>query len=103
MMSKIKTIALVAIAVAAVGLWTGCGQQSAAPAGSSLQAVESSVLSQVGYDAAAQELTVVFRDGGETYVYKGVSQDLYEGLVSADSIGGFYYANIRDKYTFDRR
>ncbi len=101
---KIRMIGLpviAAIAVTAVLAVTGCEQaQEIGEPG--LQTVDSSTFSHVGYDPASQELTVVFREGGETYVYKNVGADVYEGLMAAESIGAFYHQNIRDQFEFDR-
>lgn len=92
--------------VAAMTLWmVGCGDGapespvSQAPiADTGLVPVDSSAFSQVGYDAAAQELTVVFRDTGSTYVYSGIPTDVGQAFMNADSLGGYYHANIRDQY-----
>jgi len=58
--------------------------------------VQSSNLAAVGYDAEARELTIEFVSG-ETYVYEDIDPALYEGLMSAGSLGSFFYANIRDR------
>jgi len=101
---KVRTIGLPALALIAVTVSlvvSGCAQQEAShPA---LHEVESTTFSHVGYDPAARQLTVVFRDGGETYVYKGIAPDVYQGLLAADSIGQYYHANIRDKFEHDRK
>ncbi len=89
------------LAVAATLVVSGCGQPEVAQP--TLQEVESTTFSHVGYDPASQELTMVFREGGETYVYKGISADVYQGLVSAESVGAYYHANIRDQFEYDRK
>lgn len=99
---KIRMIGLPVIAVVAVAVLmvAGCGQQESAQP--MLDEVESTTFSHVGYDPAAQELTVVFRDGGETYVYQGITADIYQGLLSAESYGTYYHENIRDKFEYEK-
>lgn len=63
--------------------------------------VQSSVLEQVTYDPAAHTLRATFRDSGRTYIYRGVPQDVYDGLIFADSIGTFFNAHIRDRFDFE--
>jgi len=53
-----------------------------------LVTVESSMIHAVGYDAAAQELEVVF-NSGKTYRYTGVPQTVYADLLAADSKGQY--------------
>lgn len=91
------------VAAVSIGL-VGCNESStdapevAAPMVEGLTAVDSSAFSQVGYNADAQELTVVFRDTGSVYVYSGISPDVGQSFLNASSLGGFYHANIRDQY-----
>lgn len=94
-------IALPLMAGLTMGL-LGCGDSpepaAQAPiADTGLVAVDSSAFSQVGYNAVAEELTLVFSDGN-VYVYSGISADLAAEFMSADSLGGFYHANIRDQF-----
>jgi hypothetical protein len=56
--------------------------------------VQSSNLAAVGYDAASQELTIEFQNG-QTYIYDGVDEATYRALMSAPSLGSFFYRNIR--------
>lgn len=64
--------------------------------------VDSSIFTSVGYNAEAQELTVVFRDSGDVYVYQNVPQDTFDALMAADSLGSFFHANIREAFEFER-
>ena len=59
--------------------------------------VESSMIHAVGYDPTTQELEVVF-NSGKTYVYTGVPQKVYDGLMSAESKGQYMRAFIIDVY-----
>jgi hypothetical protein len=52
----------------------------------------------VGYDAESQTLEIEFNKGG-LYQYSGVSSSEHEELMAANSIGKFFIAHIRDKYS----
>jgi hypothetical protein len=62
-----------------------------------LVTVESSMINAVGYDAAAQELVVVF-NSGKTYRYTGVPQTVYADLLAADSKGQYMRACVIGVY-----
>lgn len=59
--------------------------------------VESSMISAVGYDAASEELEVVF-NSGKTYRYTGVPQEVYDGLLAAESKGQYMRASVIGVY-----
>jgi hypothetical protein len=63
--------------------------------------VQSSALEQLSYDSHANTLRATFRDSGRTYLYRGVPQEIYDGLIFADSIGAYFNAHIRDAYDFE--
>ena len=63
--------------------------------------VQSTALEQVAYDAAGHVLRATFRDSGRTYAYRGVPQELYDGLLFADSLGAYFNAHIRDRFDFE--
>ncbi len=109
-MSMKKFLLPVAMLSAAL-IWTGCGEAPqtatqdapvAAPA-LTMADVDSSVFSSVGYDRAAEELVLVFRDTGRTYVYTGVPATVGEAFIAADSLGGYYHGNIRGQYPSEER
>jgi hypothetical protein len=56
--------------------------------------VSSSNVAAVGYDVDSATLYVSFLDGAE-YEYDSVSQDIYEGLLAASSVGGFLDAYVK--------
>jgi hypothetical protein len=58
--------------------------------------VQSSALEQVSYDERAGTLCATFRDTGRTYIYQDVPQDVYDGLLFADSLGRYFNTHIRD-------
>lgn len=65
------------------------------------QAVASSNLRAVGYDAAVQTLEVEFKDGG-VYQYYGVPPYIYQGLMSAASKGGYLADHVKGVYRYRR-
>lgn len=66
-----------------------------------LQAVTSSNLHAVGYDADKRILAVQFKDG-RIWHYAGVSADLWAELQSAQSKGSFYSLLIRGKFQAEK-
>jgi hypothetical protein len=61
------------------------------------QSVASSNLAEVGYDSDLETLEVQFKSGG-IYQYFNVPAFMYERLMSADSIGRFFNAEIKGHY-----
>jgi hypothetical protein len=59
--------------------------------------VDSSMLRQVRYDPKNRFLDVVFRTG-ETYRYKDIPPDEYDGLMKAESHGKYMQMHIIDHY-----
>ena len=59
-----------------------------------LRAVESSYLKRVGYDPDEEELYVEFH-GGKTWKYAKVTAQQYENMMTAESIGKWFIANIK--------
>lgn len=54
----------------------------------------SSNIRAIGYDAAAQELHVEFKNGGR-YVYSRVPPEKHRALMSAESKGSHLHAHIK--------
>ena len=65
------------------------------------QAVSSSNIRSVGYETTTQTLEIEFH-GGRIYRYSGVAYEVYQSLMSAASIGSYFYAHIRDQYPYTR-
>jgi len=63
--------------------------------------VQSSALEQLNYDAKAKILRATFRGSHRTYAYRGVPQEVYDGLIFAQSLGTYFNAHIRDRYPFE--
>jgi len=57
-----------------------------------MQVVSSSDVSAIGYDSDTATLRVTFIKAGSTYDYYGVPEEVYQGLMSAPSIG--QYLNV---------
>ena len=58
--------------------------------------VSSSNITSVGFEGNILEIEF---HGGEIYQYAGVSEAVYHELISAGSVGSYFHANIKDKYT----
>lgn len=56
--------------------------------------VSSGAIEAIGYDPAAQSLTVKFKSGG-THRYDGVTPDKHAALMAAPSKGAHFHAHIR--------
>jgi hypothetical protein len=65
------------------------------------QAVESSVLASVGYDAKRRFLEIEFHSGA-IYRYLEVPEEIHKGLLAAESKGRYFGASIRDKFKTER-
>lgn len=63
--------------------------------------VSSSNVAELGYDPDNQVVYVRFLDS-RLYVYKGVSQFEYDGLLNAPSIGSYLHRNFKNVYAYER-
>ncbi|NUM79266.1 KTSC domain-containing protein [bacterium] len=63
--------------------------------------VTSSELKSVGYDPNLGILEVEFRNGG-IYRYLDVPQYHYDSLLTAESLGKYFNANIHTHYRYSR-
>lgn len=63
--------------------------------------VDSAAIQAIDYDADRAKLFVRFQSG-ERYVYVGVPGEVHRSFVEADSKGGFFQAEIRDHYPYNR-
>jgi len=66
-----------------------------------MQPVSSSNVAELGYDGAAQIVYVRFLNG-TLYIYKGVPQSEYDGLLNAPSIGSYLHRNYKNVYPYER-
>lgn len=59
--------------------------------------VRSSGLRSVGYDERSSMLEVEFQNG-HVYRYFAVPKAKYDALLSANSVGAYFNANIRERF-----
>ena len=64
--------------------------------------VDSSSLASVGYDANYSVLKVQFKNSGEYYIYYDVPQSTYTELLNAESIGSYFYYNVRTSFKYEK-
>jgi hypothetical protein len=62
--------------------------------------VQSDALEQLSYDEAAHTLYATFRQTGRTYIYEEVPQEVYDGLLFADSLAGYFDSHIRGHFAY---
>jgi len=63
--------------------------------------VSSSNIASVGHDSASQTLEIEFLDGS-IYEYYDVPEYVYQELISASSVGGYFGRQIKNVYGFSR-
>ena len=61
--------------------------------------VESSMLASVGYDPATRVLELEFTSG-RVYRYGEVEEEVYRGLLAAESKGRYFLDSIDDMYPY---
>lgn len=66
-----------------------------------MQPVSSSNITSVGYDEDSATLQVEFLNGG-FYQYFDVPQNVYLGLLNADSVGAYLAAHIKGHYRYSK-
>jgi hypothetical protein len=64
-------------------------------------AVSSSNIASVGHDGASQTLEIEFLNGS-IYEYYDVPEDVYQELISASSVGGYFAQRVKNVYGFSR-
>lgn len=71
-----------------------------------MDSVESSQIMAVGYEAETQTLAIQFKSGTRAvYHYANVTPEDFAAFSSADSIGSYFYRNIKpfpEKYPYVR-
>lgn len=63
--------------------------------------VISSNVESVGYDERNQVVYVRFLNG-TLYIYKGVPQYVFDGLLNASSVGSYLHRNYKNVYPYER-
>lgn len=61
--------------------------------------VESTSISEYGYDEDTQTLAITFVSTGATYHYQGVPKEIADGLGAADSAGSYFRHEINGRYS----
>lgn len=56
--------------------------------------VKSSNIRKIGHDAARKVLAIEFTSG-QTYEYQDVAPDVFEKMRTAESVGKFFFGNIK--------
>ena len=62
--------------------------------------VSSSNLEEVGYDYVAQNLFIKFKNS--LYIYYGVPESIFNGLLHAGSKGEYHHENIKWNYKYSK-
>ncbi len=65
--------------------------------------VDSKNIEAIGHDPASQELHVRFLKSGETYIYYGVEEWVFQEFMQADSKGTYFNTNIKNRYQFGKQ
>lgn len=68
------------------------------PVQTTLVPVTSSNIASIGYSHLTKTLEVQFKGSGAVYSYTGVPQEAFDALMSAESIGKHFGAQIRGKF-----
>ena len=66
-----------------------------------LKKVKSSNIAGVFYDKAQKSLDVVFINKNH-YRYHEVPEEIYRGLLEAESAGRYFYAKIRSGFSYEQ-
>lgn len=56
--------------------------------------IESKAIAQMGFDEISGELHIVFKNG-RLCIYSNIPSYIWDGLVNADSRGGYLDANVK--------
>lgn len=63
--------------------------------------VDSSNLQSVGYDSETKTLEVQFNYADRIYHYLEVPQEIFDGLMAAESKGKFLQQNVKNRYEYE--
>ena len=67
-----------------------------------MEEVTSTLIAEVGYDPDYMKLLLRFRSNGALYSYDDIPESVYDGLMSAESIGSYFNSNIRNSYEYEK-
>jgi hypothetical protein len=68
----------------------------------SMVPVVSSQIAAVGYDKDSQKLRVEFLKNGSLYQYDDVPEEVFNNLVAAPSVGGYFGTAVKGVYSYER-
>jgi hypothetical protein len=63
---------------------------------------QSHSIEAIAYDERSHLLWARYRDTGETVIYEGVPQEVYDSLLFSDSIGRFVRDHIEGRFAVRR-
>ena len=64
--------------------------------------VESTMISSIGYDSASSTLEVEFKSNQQVWQYFDVPEYIWYEFESATSVGKYFNANIKGRYSENR-
>ena len=67
-----------------------------------MQYVDSSNIEAIGYDPDSQELHVQFLKSGETYIYYGVEDWIFQEFLQSDSKGQYLNTKVKGRYNYGK-
>ncbi len=67
-----------------------------------MKKVTSSTIDSIHYDPDTKLLEIQFKSGG-TYHYSDVSQEAYDALDNAESVGKHFHSHIRGKHAHTKK
>jgi len=59
--------------------------------------IDSSSIASIGYEAAARELEIEFRESGDVYRYFDVPEEEYAAILAADSRGTYFNQVFKER------
>jgi hypothetical protein len=62
--------------------------------------VQSSAIEKVTYNEETHTLCATFRESHRTFVYEDVPQEVYDGLIFADSLAGYFNTHISGQFPY---
>ena len=60
--------------------------------------LQSLAIEAIVYDENVRVLTARFRDSGRTVIYEDVPQEIYDCLIFADSVSGYFHDHIEGRF-----
>ena len=66
-----------------------------------IHTTRSSFISEISYDEAEKVLRLTMKGG--TYDYKDVPKEKFDEILSAESVGKYFLANIKGKYAEEKQ